>query len=85
MSLTNPPGAPEPRAQHFSVEGVWSALLAPGLAVEEPQIVVHEAYEPDLFAHLADADSRPSKQMRPQQVTVMARSWKGYSRSQRPW
>ena len=41
---------------HLSTEGVFGALHSIGLLIEEAQIVVHKADEPDLLAHFADAD-----------------------------
>jgi hypothetical protein len=61
------------------------ALHASCLVIEEAQVVVHEAHQPDLFRNLVDADVltgedlaeitlRRPMQMRPHCVTVMARS-----------
>jgi hypothetical protein len=33
-----------------------SAFDAPGLVIEDPRVVIHEAYEPDVFADFADSD-----------------------------
>src|ERR1700733_5042249 len=43
-------------SHRFSVQGVQRAFHAPGFTVEEPQVVVHEADQPDLLGNPADAD-----------------------------
>ena len=61
--------------------GFCNGLEPAGLIVKVPQIVVHEADEPDPVVYLSDADElpgkdlaeidlRPWKQIRPQWVTV---------------
>jgi hypothetical protein len=63
--------------------------------VEGPQVVVHEADQPDFFIDFFDADIltgehgalidlREPKHTRPHIVTAMVRSWNGYSSSLKP-
>ena len=77
------------------LEGVESTFEPTSLVVEEPQVVVHRSHEPDSIAHLRDADILTGehvlklifwrlKQIRRHWLTVMVRSWNGYSRSSRP-
>ena len=40
----------------LALEGIRGAFDAPGLVIEEAQVVVHEAHQPDLLGDLLDAD-----------------------------
>lgn len=69
-------------------------LQGPLLQVDIAQIIVHEADEPNAIVDLLDSEPLTDEhgrdvdlllmQMRPQAVTRMSLSWKGYSRSGRP-
>jgi hypothetical protein len=41
---------------NFSTEGIWGTLDAISLVIEEPQVVVHEADQPDLLSDFTEAD-----------------------------
>lgn len=58
-----PFGRRERPSHHFSLERIVRALDPAGLVVEEAQVVVHKADQPDLLLDLADADPLAGKDM----------------------
>src|ERR1700726_2097978 len=59
-SATAPFGGHD-RIQHFWPEGVFKRFEPAGLVIEVTEIVIHEADEPDLLAHLFDAHLLPGE------------------------